>query len=206
MRSVRIAIFASGKGSNAMALIQKAKELPKNLVDISFVLSDQAEAGVIEKAKDQGVKVLTVPRITGKRDHEEEILRILQAHQIDWIFLAGYMRLLSPSFLKNFAAWHGGSSQVVNIHPSLLPAYPGVDSIKRAYEDQTPISGVTLHYVDEGMDTGKIIHQDSIVRNPSDSFEVWAAQFHSVEHRLYGTFLEEIAHKKVPTVYFEENP
>lgn len=205
MKPVRVAIFASGKGSNALSLIKKAQSLPGHLVEVTFVMSDQPEAGVIEKARQEGVKTFVVPRLEGKQKHEAQILSLLAEHRIDWIFLAGYMRLLSSDFIKKFTQWHEGASQIVNIHPSLLPAYPGVDSIKRAFLDAVPMSGVTLHLVDEGMDTGKIIHQESIVRNPQDSLEVWSEQFHLVEHRLYGQFMEEIAHGKVVTIFFGEN-
>lgn len=205
MKPVRIAIFASGRGSNALSLIKKSQTLSGGLIEVAFVMSDQPGAGVIERARQAGIKTFVIPRLEGKQKHEEQILLLLAEYRIDWIFLAGYMRLLSSSFIRKFTQWHGGASQIVNIHPSLLPAYPGVDSIKRAFTDSVPMSGVTLHFVDEGMDTGKIIYQESIVRNPEDSLEGWSEQFHLVEHRLYAQFMEDIAHSKIVTIFFEEN-
>ncbi|MEK2646406.1 phosphoribosylglycinamide formyltransferase [Bdellovibrio sp. BCCA] len=206
MRPPRIAIFASGKGSNAMALIQKAKVFSEGQVEISFVLSDKTDALVLEKAKNDGIRTYLVPKRSDKKSHEKEILGLVREHRIDWIFLAGYMRLLSADFLKTFSEWHNGASQVVNIHPSLLPAYPGVDSIARAYQDEVPLSGVSIHLVDEGMDTGLILAQESLVRNSQDSLEAWEARIHELEHRMYTGFLESLATFQRRTVYFQENP
>lgn len=213
MRPLRVAIFASGKGSNAMALVNRAKSLSEQQsqqpsakqVEIAFVLSDKAGAPVLGKAQGAGLRTYLVEKKKDRVTHEQEILGLLREHRIDWILLAGYMRLLSPSFLQEFSKWHQGAAQVVNIHPSLLPAYPGVDSIAQAFKDRVPKSGVTIHLVDEGMDTGKILMQESIDLGESESLESWTEKIHELEHRMYASFLEGLVNGQRQTCYFEEN-
>lgn len=192
MRPLRVAIFASGTGSNAEALIHQALEL-RDAVKISFVLSDQPQAGVLARAEALNVPTYVVPRRGDRITQESEILNLLREHAIDWIFLAGYMRLLSADFLNAFCEMNEGRTQVVNIHPSLLPAYPGKDSIRRAFEDAVPVSGVTLHFVDQGLDTGPIISQLSLPRRGDETLQEWAQAFHRLEHQVYCHFLRELA-------------
>lgn len=192
MKPLRVAIFASGTGSNAEALIRQAQELPGK-IQVSFVLSDQPQAGVLGKAAALDVPTHVIPRRGDRVTQEAEILQLLRERSIDWIFLAGYMRLLSAEFLRAFATMHEGRTQVVNIHPSLLPAYPGKDSIRRAYEDGVSVSGVTLHFVDQGMDTGPIISQHSLPRRGDESLQEWSQLFHRLEHQIYCQFLRELA-------------
>lgn len=223
MKPVRVAIFASGNGSNAVALIQKAQSLSQ--IEIVFVLSDKAEAPVLQKAAALGIATQLVekPKKIDFADisahlnrsdsasdiknprllHEQKILNILRDHQIDWVCLAGYMRLLSPHFLHQFADWHSGASQVVNIHPSLLPDYPGVDSIARAHADRVSFGGVTLHLVDEGMDTGKVLYQEKVPLGPWESLEDFTRKIHAQEHQLYGRFLEDLNSNQKPTCHFK---
>ncbi|KHD87117.1 MAG: phosphoribosylglycinamide formyltransferase [Bdellovibrio sp. ArHS] len=206
MKPVRIAIFASGTGSNAIALIKKAQSLNEGQIEICFVLSDKAEAPVLEKARAAGVRTYLVEKTSDRQSHEKSVLALLREYRVDWIFLAGYMRLLSASFIQQFRLWHEQREQIVNIHPSLLPAYPGVDSIARAFKEGVSQSGVTLHLVDEGMDTGRILRQEVLRRTDDISLTEWTRQFHQVEHRLYSQFLENIALGKENTAYFKENP
>lgn len=203
MKPLRVALFASGTGSNAMALIQKAKEL-QGRIDIAFVLSDRSHAPVLGKAQAAGLRTYLVERTSGVAKHEEQILNLVQEYRVDWILLAGYMRLLSSPFLKTLAHWHEGASQVVNIHPSLLPLYPGKDAIARAYQDRVVESGVTLHFVDEGMDTGPILKQARVPLTPGESLNAWSEQVHQIEHQVYGEFLEELAAGVIPTNTFKE--
>ncbi|MEN0057319.1 MAG: phosphoribosylglycinamide formyltransferase [Bdellovibrio sp.] len=206
MRSVRIAIFASGNGSNAMALIRKARELSSQQVEISFVLSDREGAPVLEKAAREGVKTYLVPVSSTRTDQESKVLALLREHRVDWIFLAGYMRLLSPLFLDQVRRWHRGSSQVVNIHPSLLPAYPGVNSIARAYQDQVVESGVTLHLVDDGLDTGPQLRQEVIpVLATQQTLAQFEEKMHQLEHKMYTGFLADLALGSPETLPFKED-
>lgn len=201
MKPVNVAIFASGTGSNAMALINKSKSLPE--VEISFVLSDKASAAVLDKAKAEGVKTYLIEKKQDKATHEKEILQVLKEHQVDWILLAGYMRLISADFLKTFASWHGGASQIVNIHPSLLPAYPGVDSIVRAFNDKISETGITLHLVDEGMDTGAVLRQEALSVGPEESLEALSSRMHHLEHKIYTDFLASLATGSQKTSFFK---
>ncbi len=202
MKAVRVALFASGNGSNAMAIVEKAKSLHN--IEIAFVLSDRAEAPVLEKAKRADIKTYLVERTTTRIEHEGKQLSLLKEHKVDWIFLAGYMRILSADFLKTFSGWHRGATQVVNIHPSLLPAYPGAESIAQAYADKVECSGVTLHLVDEGVDTGQIIVQKPLARPETISLSDWKQRFHQLEHQIYTEFLESLALNLRPTLSFEE--
>lgn len=205
MRPLRIAIFASGTGSNAMALINKAKTFSSQQGEITFVLSDKAQAPVLEKAKNAGILTYLVERKKDRTAQEQQILSLLREHRIDWIFLAGYMRLLSPEFLHQFSQWHKGAAQVVNIHPSLLPAYPGVDSIAQAFKDRVKKIGVTIHQVDEGMDTGTILMQEAINREEAVTLESVTQSIHELEHRMYTSLLETLVKGQRQTCYFEEN-
>lgn len=206
MKPVRVAIFASGTGSNAMALIKKAQELGSSSVEVVFVLSDMEQAGVLAKAQAQGVLTFLREKKKDRSTHEQDILFLLKEHRIDWVLLAGYMRLLSSSFLEKFSSWHQGQSQIINIHPSLLPAYPGVGSIERAFQDQVPESGVTLHWVDAGMDTGPHLRQEKVIRSKDDTLETWSEKIHALEHQMYTSFLEDLSRQKIKTAYFQETP
>ena len=190
---LRIAIFASGTGSNALVLMKKAKEL-KSQVEVCFVFSDHTTAGVVEKARVEGVRCFVIEKVNmTKGQHEQKILNLLLEHRVEWIFLAGYMRLLSPAFLQSFNEWQGGAQRVVNIHPSLLPAYPGVNSIERAFKDKCKETGVTLHFVDDGVDTGPVIKQQTVEINPEEDLAALKEKMHKAEHLLYSNFLSELA-------------
>ncbi|HWU43814.1 MAG TPA: phosphoribosylglycinamide formyltransferase, partial [Bdellovibrio sp.] len=196
--------FASGTGSNAEALIKKMQTLPSENGRVEFILSDKREAPVLEKALRLGVTGYLVEKTGDRAVHEQEILKLVDRHQIDWIFLAGYMRLISPQFLKELRLRHQGQAQMVNIHPSLLPAYPGSQAIERAFSDQVPESGVTLHLVDEGMDTGPVLRQEKLSLHGFESLSDFKARIHELEHRLYGELLENIVNKKIATSFFKE--
>jgi phosphoribosylglycinamide formyltransferase-1 len=202
MKNLRIAIFASGAGSNAIALIKKMKELSSGKIE--FLLSDRNEALVLEKAMHEGIQTYLVEKKTDTASHELEILRLIDKHQVDWILLAGYMRLISSEFLKSLALRHQGQVQLVNIHPSLLPAYPGAKAIERAFADKVPESGVTIHFVDKGMDTGEILAQEKVQILHNESFQEFKSKIHNLEHQMYTQLLEKIVSGKIPTNYFEE--
>lgn len=201
MRSPRIAVFASGTGSNADALMEKMKTLGGK---IEFVLSDKSTAPVLEKALRREVMTYVVEKTSDRHTHEREILNLIDRHQIDWVFLAGYMRLLSSSFLKELARRHEGQAQVVNIHPSLLPAYPGANSIERAFADKVTESGVTLHLVDEGMDTGPVLRQEKLTIHPFEALSDFKMHMHELEHRMYTDLLQAVMTKSIPTQFYQE--
>lgn len=201
---MKIAIFASGSGSNAEALMKRARELTG--VEISFVLSDKKDAFVLERAKKWNVPTYVVPKITTRENQEQEILKIIDEHRIDWVLLAGYMRLVSAEFLQALKDRHDGHAQVLNIHPSLLPVYPGVDSIQRAFLDKVPVSGISIHYVDEGLDTGPLLRQEKLPLLADENFESFAARMHALEHQLYCQVLEQISRKELITRTYKRKP
>lgn len=206
--AIRLAVFASGQGTNAISILNHLASMnrePQNpKVKLEFIFSDNPTAPVLEKAKAHKVQTYAVAKVSTKQAHELAILRALRKHQIDWICLAGYMRILSADFLNQFKAWHEGRSQVVNIHPSLLPLYPGIESIERAFQDQVSESGVTLHYVDEGVDTGKVIYQEKVRRENLDTLGDFKQRIHIQEYEVYKKFLNCLAAHQIETAYFKE--
>lgn len=201
---IRLAIFASGNGTNAISILQTLAESPESPIKVEFIFSDNPNAPVLEKAKKFKVQTYAVAKLSTKQAHELAILRALRKHQIDWICLAGYMRILSGDFLNQFKSWHEGKTQIVNIHPSLLPLYPGIESIERAFKDQVSESGVTLHYVDEGIDTGNIIYQEKVSRTNTDTLGDFKQRIHACEYGVYKKFLNDLTLKKVQTIHFLE--
>lgn len=186
----KIAIFASGNGSNFQAILDQVK-LGAIDVEIGFVFCDKMKAGVIERAKSAGIPVYSFLQKSyeTKAHFEQEILALLKEHQIDLVILAGYMRLIGETLLTAY------ENKIVNIHPSLLPAFPGKDAIGQAYQAGVKVTGVTVHFVDAGMDTGPIIAQQAVEIDPSDTEEIIAEKIHKVEHVLYPKVIQELVTK-----------
>ncbi|MDM5186764.1 phosphoribosylglycinamide formyltransferase [Bacillus sp. DX4.1] len=192
----RLAVFASGSGSNFQALINAVEE--KRLdADISLLVCDQPEARVVGRAHYHHVPcfAFSPKKYESKEVFEQEILKKLQEYEIDCIILAGYMRLIGPTLLKAY----GG--KIINIHPSLLPSFPGKDAIGQALEAGVKVTGVTIHYVDAGMDTGPIIAQEAVAVSKMDTRESLQKKIQSVEHRLYVDTVNKIVQSmENPTV------
>lgn len=190
MRSVKIAVFASGRGSNYEAIYEaiQAKRLDATVV---AVVCDKPEAQVIQTARAHGIKVLSiVPNTyTNKKAYEQAILTFLHEQQVEFIVLAGYMRLIGETLLQAFPR------RIVNIHPSLLPYFKGKDAIGQAIVANAKVTGVTVHYVDEGMDTGEIIAQEGLMLNPTWNRETIERYVHRIEHQLYPETLQKIFRK-----------
>ncbi len=201
---INIAVFASGKGSNAKALFSKARDL-ENL-KISLLVTDQKDAGVIQWATENGLQVAIIEkRNHSKKEHEDLILKMLTEHQIDWILLAGYMRLLSSQFIDKFHDQKLERSRIINIHPSLLPEFKGLEAYERAYESSQDYSGISVHFVDAGMDTGPIITQERFDKSPADTLDEFKSRGLALEHKLYPQVLEKlnqyIAKNDIRTLY-----
>ncbi|HEU4964420.1 MAG TPA: phosphoribosylglycinamide formyltransferase [Bacilli bacterium] len=175
----KFAIFASGGGSNAQALIDavRAGEIPGEL---ACIVCDKPGAQVIERALRVGIPALvyTPKKFETKALYEARVVHDLRAHGVDYIVLAGYMRLCGPTLLEAY----GGKT--INLHPSLLPLFPGKDAIGDALAAGVKYTGVTVHFIDEGMDTGPIIRQETVMIDPQDTRETLAPKIHAVEHRL----------------------
>ncbi|PZA08853.1 phosphoribosylglycinamide formyltransferase [Meiothermus sp. PNK-Is4] len=178
-RPARIAVFASGRGSNLEALLEAFP--PENpLGHIVLVVSDKAEAKALEKAVRAGVEAVHIPWPKGGREQfERAALHLLAERRVDLVLLAGFMRLLSPAFVE---PWMG---RILNIHPSLLPNFPGLRAQKQALEAGVQESGCTVHFVDTGMDTGPIVLQRRVPVFPDDTEETLSARILAEEHRAY---------------------
>lgn len=186
------AVLASGNGSNAENIIRFARQNPDK-IKIPVIICDQPGAGIIERAKKLGVPCIVIPGTKAtRREQETKILETLAEHQIEWVFLAGYMRLVSAEFLARFADPTLGINRIVNIHPSLLPQFPGVDSYRRAYDAGVNLAGVTLHFVDNGIDTGPIIEQRKFERAANEDFETFRSRGMALEYEVYTSFLKRL--------------
>jgi phosphoribosylglycinamide formyltransferase-1 len=177
----KAAIFASGSGSNYEAIMRSQETAPWQDSEIALVVCDQPQAYVIERAKKWGTPtfVLSPKACESKVAYEQEILKKLQEADIDFIVLAGYMRLLGSTLLKPYMG------RIVNIHPSLLPAFTGKDAIGQAIQYGVRVSGVTIHFVDEGMDTGPIIYQQAVDVSLDETKDTLAKKIQAVEHEAY---------------------
>lgn len=187
-----IALMASGTGTNALNLIEAAKTY-KN-VRVACLIVDTLDSPLPDIVREK-YPMLPVHRILPmgglkghlrKLDHEKRVLETLTNHEVNFIFLAGYMRILGPLLLDTFR------NRIVNIHPSLLPLYPGMDSYKRAFEDKVSESGVTVHIVDEGVDTGPVILQEKFPRLENDTLADFIQRGKEIEWKLYPLVLKKI--------------
>jgi phosphoribosylglycinamide formyltransferase-1 len=148
--------------------------------EIVVVISDKAEASGLELAKERGLEAVAIERRGRNREeHEREIISVLRERQVDLVCLAGYMRLLSPCFIEAFR------KRILNIHPSLLPAFPGLDAQRQALEHGVKVSGCTVHFVDETLDGGPIILQRAVPVIEGDTLETLSARILELEHKLY---------------------
>ncbi|MFD1899859.1 phosphoribosylglycinamide formyltransferase [Enterococcus termitis] len=184
---MRLAIFASGNGSNFQAIAEAVKA-GRIQGEISLLFCDKKEAYVIQRAKDLSIPVISFsPKdFESKEIYEAELLHLLEEEQIDLIILAGYMRIIGPTLLEVF------SNKIINIHPSLLPDFPGLRGIKDAFESGATTTGVTIHYVDDGVDTGPIIAQQSVEIEADDTLADVETKIHAIEHKLYPEVLAQI--------------
>jgi len=180
-----VAIFASGEGSNAQNLWRVAS---KAGYPVRGLICDRQDAGVIKLAEQDNIPFVVIDKKgyhKNKAIFEAAIQSQLKGWGVNWIFLAGYMTILGSDFLKNYYSYSSQRFQVINIHPSLLPKYPGIKSYQNAFADKVDIHGVTVHYVDEGVDTGPIIAQQSFSRKPEWTLEEFVSHGKSIEHKLY---------------------
>ncbi|MCI5871869.1 MAG: phosphoribosylglycinamide formyltransferase [Streptococcus sp.] len=176
----KIAVFASGNGSNFQVI---AEQFP-----VAFVFSDHRDAFVLERADNLGVPAYAfeLKEFEDKAAYEQAIINLLDQHQIDLICLAGYMKIVGPTLL---AAYEG---RIINIHPAYLPEFPGAHGIEDAWEAGVDQSGVTIHWVDSGVDTGKIIKQVRVPRLPDDTIESFEARIHEAEYQLYPEVIQSL--------------
>lgn len=192
MERLKIAVLASGSGSNLQAIIDEIKSgfLP---VELALVLSDKPQAYALQRAKAAGVptKVLLPADFASREDYDAELVRLLKASGAEAVALAGYMRLVTPVFLQAFP------HRVLNIHPALLPSFPGLHGQRQAFEYGVKVAGCTVHFVDEGMDSGPIILQAPVPVLEDDDADSLAARILEQEHIIYPLALRLLAEGKL---------
>jgi phosphoribosylglycinamide formyltransferase-1 len=193
-RRFRIGVLGSGKGSNFVAIADAcaAGDVP---AEIGTVLSDVAEAGILERARERSIPARFIPpgNFRTKLDDaaERAFVGALREAEVDLIALAGFMRVLKGEFLRAF------EGRIVNIHPSLLPSFPGLEAWKQALDHGVKVTGCTVHFVDAGIDAGPIIAQQTVPVLDDDTPEALHQRIHTVEHELYPKCIAAIAREEV---------
>jgi len=189
-----LGILLSGRGSNFEAIADNVAS-GKLDANIAVVISNKADAPGIDSARRRGLNAVVIPS-KGKvrEEHDREVLAALQRYQVDLVCLAGYMRLLSPWFVQQFP------NRILNIHPALLPAFPGLDAQKRAFEYGVKVSGCTVHFVDENLDHGAIVLQRTVPVLPDNDEHSLAARILEQEHIAYSEAIRIVLEGKFQIV------
>lgn len=189
---LKIAVFASGRGSNFQAIVDQIKK-EKLPVEVKLLISDQKNAGALTKAEEESIKSVFINPVQFENQivYEQELISILKKDGVELVVLAGYMRIFSPAFVEEF------KNKIINIHPSLLPAFKGLDAQKQAVDYGVKYSGCTVHFVDQGMDTGPIIKQAVVKVKPDDNASDLAARILKEEHKIYPEVVKLIAEGKI---------
>lgn len=192
---MKIGILISGRGSNMTAIVEAVQSGRIPDAEIVVVISDKSKAQGLEKAKARGVETVVVTRNKRSREeHDAEIIAELRKRNVEIVCLAGYMRLLSSDFVRAFP------NKIINIHPSLLPSFPGLDAQKQAFDYGVKITGCTVHFVDEDLDHGAIILQKSVEVSNDETAESLSAKILKQEHALYIEALQKIVSQKYEIV------
>ena len=178
------AVFISGRGSNLKSLIKYSKTR-RSLINIVLVISNNSEAKGLEHAKKSKIKTVFI-KYLNKRSFENHSLKLLKSYKVDLICLAGFMKILSSNFIKKF------SKIILNIHPSLLPKYKGLNTHIKAIKNKDKYSGATVHIVDEKLDSGKIILQKKVKILKSDTEKTLEKKILRIEHQIYPKAINEI--------------
>jgi len=193
MRSAtfRLVVLASGTGSNLQAILDRLHM--REGIEVVGVGSDKRGAPALERAREARIAVGLFPReeFTDREARDEAMAEWIEERGADLIVLAGYMQLLSPAFIERFR------NRVVNIHPALLPAFPGLDAVGQALDAGADVTGVTVHYVDEGVDTGPVIAQREVSVPVDCDRDALELAIHAVEHQLYSEAIRMIAAGRV---------
>jgi phosphoribosylglycinamide formyltransferase-1 len=193
---LKLAILVSGRGSNLEAILKAIKSGTLK-AKVEIVISNRPEALALHVARSYGVHAVAIDnKGLSRKEHEQRVLQELEFYKIDFLVLAGYMRVLSPAFLSSFRD-ERGYCKVINIHPSLLPDFPGTAGYEEAFAAGVRQSGITIHLVDEQVDHGPILAQESFPRLAEDSLEDFKARGLAVEHALYPTVLQKIADRGI---------
>lgn len=190
--TIKLAVLASGRGSNLQAIV-RASEAGMLDAQVVLVLSDKADAKALDFAREKGIAAIHVsPKaFAQKADYEAELLKYIAAAQSQLICLAGYMRILSPYFIQQ------AQMPVMNIHPALLPSFPGLHAQQQALDYGVKVAGCTVHFVDEGMDSGAIILQKTVPVLDNDTEDSLSARILEQEHQAYWQAIQLFAHDRL---------
>lgn len=189
---MRIAIFASGNGTNFETLVKAFQNKKINQGKVVMLFCDHPNAPVIQRAIRLNIPYETFPlkQFASKEDYEQAILNQLRKYDVDLIALAGYMRVVGPTILDSYP------QRIINLHPAYLPEFQGLHAIERAFEDHLKNgrteTGVTIHYIDKGLDTGPIIRQEHVPIKSNDTVETLEQRIHATEHRMYPEVLNQV--------------
>lgn len=195
MDNKNFAIFASGSGTNAEVLVKHA--FAKNY-PLKMIFTDKKNAGVIKRLEKLDIPLICIEKESMSKDeYEQKILKVLDNHGINWIFLAGYMKILGQTFLDYFFDQKLSLYRIINIHPSLLPSFPGADGFGDAFSYGVKISGITIHFVDKGVDTGPILLQETFRRDENDTLESFKKKGQMVEHKIYPKAIDLVMNNNV---------
>lgn len=189
---LKLGVLASGSGTNLQAIIDSCEN---NLIpaEVVVVVSDVRDAYALKRAENSGIDNYHIgpKEFDGKEKYESEILNRLNEHSVELVVLAGYMRLIGKRFLESYP------QKIINVHPSLLPSFPGAQGIKDAYGYGVKITGATIHFVDEGTDTGSVILQEAVKILEEDTLETLEEKIHKVEHQIYPEAIKMFAEGRV---------
>lgn len=176
----RIAILASGFGSNLQAIIDQAQNLDIN-GEIVLVFSNNENAYALERAKKYGIKSASFNpgQFESRQDYDKELLALLKNEKIDLIVMAGYMLLVGQEIIREF------SNRIINVHPALLPSFKGIHGIKDAFDYGVKVTGVTVHFVEEELDAGPVISQEALNITEDDTIQTLEEKIHKIEHKIY---------------------
>jgi len=188
--SFRVGVLVSGEGSNLQALVD---DFPGADIDIVGVVSSRAEARGLERAEEAGIEtaVFSLADEPDREKRDDALAAWLEERRVELVVLAGFMELLTPRFIRRFAG------RIVNVHPALLPAFPGLGAIEQALEHGVKVAGVTVHFVDEGVDSGPIVLQEAFELPYHRDISAIRQHFHDVEHRLLPRAVRLIATGRV---------
>ncbi|MCH7950942.1 MAG: phosphoribosylglycinamide formyltransferase [Candidatus Dadabacteria bacterium] len=189
---MRVAVFASGSGTNLQAII----DADIQTIEIAVVFTNNPDAYAIERAKKHNIQVEIIDHKNYKtrEEYEKHIIKVLGPYKLNLIVLAGFMRILSTVFVRAY------KNKIVNIHPALLPSFPGINAGRRALEYGVKYTGVTVHFVDEGVDTGPIILQSVVEIKDEDTEDTLLEKIHEVEHRIYPKAIELISSGEIEVI------
>ncbi len=182
----RLGILISGRGSNFAAIADQIK-IGALEAEIAIVISNRPEAAGLEIAKERGIEAISIPsKGLDREEYDRMLLDELKKHEVDIVCLAGYLRLLSATFIRQYP------NRILNIHPSLLPAFPGLDAQHQAFQHGVKITGCTVHFVDENLDAGPILLQTAVPVVDGDTVETLSARILRQEHHLYSEALRMV--------------